>query len=125
MSATDYLKKRGHTYYVRIQIPPPLWPAAGGKREFIKTLKTGDLTEANRRKHAYIAAFNRKIEGLPTRRYTDAEVRKALAERGVDGVLLITVRRQRRGLGGMGRLSARLPLRNKRTGWPSTVSMDG
>jgi hypothetical protein len=27
----------------------------------------------------------------PTRRYTDAEVRKALAERGVDGVLLTTV----------------------------------
>jgi hypothetical protein len=27
----------------------------------------------------------------PTRRYTDAEVRKALAARGVDGVLLITV----------------------------------
>lgn len=27
----------------------------------------------------------------PTRKYTDAEVRKALAERGVDGVLLITV----------------------------------
>jgi hypothetical protein len=27
----------------------------------------------------------------PTRRYTDPEVRKALAERGVDGVLLITV----------------------------------
>jgi hypothetical protein len=27
----------------------------------------------------------------PTRHYTDAEVRKALAERGVDGVLLITV----------------------------------
>jgi hypothetical protein len=27
----------------------------------------------------------------PTRNYTDAEVRKALAERGVDGVLLITV----------------------------------
>jgi hypothetical protein len=27
----------------------------------------------------------------PTRTYTDAEVRKALAERGIDGVLLITV----------------------------------
>ena len=27
----------------------------------------------------------------PTRTYSDAEVRKALAERGVDGVLLITV----------------------------------
>lgn len=27
----------------------------------------------------------------PTRHYTNAEVRKALAERGVDGVLLITV----------------------------------
>jgi integrase len=64
MAPTDYLKLRGRTYYVRVQIPPHLWKAAGGKREFIKTLKTSDLNEANRRKHPYIAAFTRQIAAL-------------------------------------------------------------
>lgn len=63
-SPTDYLKLRGRTYYVRVQIPPHLWKAAGGKREFIKTLKTGDLNEANRRKHPYVAAFKQQINAL-------------------------------------------------------------
>jgi integrase len=64
MALTDYLKLRGRTYYVRVQIPPHLWKAAGGKREFIKTLKTGDHNEANRRKHAYVAAFKQQITAL-------------------------------------------------------------
>jgi hypothetical protein len=42
------------------------------------------------RRHAVLAEDALTILP-PTRRYTDAEVRKALAERGVDGVLLITV----------------------------------
>ena len=42
------------------------------------------------RKHAVLAEDALSILP-PTRRYTDAEVRKALAERTVDGVLLITV----------------------------------
>jgi integrase len=64
MALTDYLKLRGRTYHVRVQIPPHLWKAAGGKREFIKTLKTGDHNEANRRKHAYVAAFKQQITAL-------------------------------------------------------------
>lgn len=64
MAPTDYLKLRGRTYYVRVQIPPHLWKAAGGKREFIKTLKTGDLSAANRRKHPYIASFTQQIAAL-------------------------------------------------------------
>jgi hypothetical protein len=47
-----------------VQIPPHLWKVAGGKREFIKTLKTGDHNEANRRKHAYVAAFKQQITAL-------------------------------------------------------------
>jgi integrase len=62
--ALTYLKLRGHTWYVRVQIPPHLWKAAGGKREFVKTLKTGDLSEANRRKHPYVAAFQQQIRAL-------------------------------------------------------------
>jgi hypothetical protein len=38
--------------------------AAGGKREYVKTLKTGDLNEANRLKYAHVAAFKRQIEAL-------------------------------------------------------------
>jgi hypothetical protein len=63
-SPIDYLKLRGRTYYVRVQIPQHLWKAAGGKREFIKTLKTSDLSEANRRKRPYIAAFTQQITAL-------------------------------------------------------------
>jgi integrase len=64
MAPTDYLKLRGHTWYVRVQIPPHLWKAAGGKREYVKTLKTGDLSEANRRKPPYVAAFMQRIRAL-------------------------------------------------------------
>jgi integrase len=64
MALTDYLKLRGRTWYVRVQIPPHLWASAGGKREFVKTLKTRDLSEANRLKHAHVAAFHRRIKSL-------------------------------------------------------------
>ena len=64
MATTDYLKRRGQVWFVRVQIPKHLWKAAGGKREYVKTLKTGDLNEANRLKYAHVAAFKRKIETL-------------------------------------------------------------
>jgi hypothetical protein len=64
MAPTDYLKLRGRTYYVRVQIPKNLWAAAGGKREYVQTLKTGDLNAANRLKHAYIAVFQSRIRAL-------------------------------------------------------------
>jgi site-specific recombinase XerD len=64
MALTDYLKLRGRTYYVRVQIPPRLRAIAGGKREFVKTLKTGDLREANKLKHAHVASFQGRIRAL-------------------------------------------------------------
>src|SRR5262245_36903082 len=64
MALTDYLKRRGQTWYVRVQIPPHLWAAAGGKREYVKTLKTRDLQQAASFKHAHVAALKRKIEAL-------------------------------------------------------------
>ena len=64
MGARDYLKLRGHIWYVQVSIPAPLHKAAGGKSEYIKSLKTGDLGEANRRKHPYVAAFKQKIAAL-------------------------------------------------------------
>ena len=64
MAPTEYLKRRGQTWFVRVQIPEHLWKAAGGRREYVKTLKTGDLNEANRRKHPYVAAFKQQINAL-------------------------------------------------------------
>lgn len=83
MALTDYLKLRGHAWFVRVQIPPHLWTAAGGKREYIKTLKTGDLNEANRRKHAYVAAFKGQIAALERRKPNELSelYEKALAWR--------------------------------------------
>jgi integrase len=64
MVTTEYLKRRGQTWFVRVQISAHLWKAAGGRREYVKTLKTGDLSEANRRKHPYVAAFKQQINAL-------------------------------------------------------------
>jgi integrase len=73
MAPSDYLKQRGQTWFVRVQIPKHLWEAAGGKREYVRTLKTRDRNEANRLKHAHIAALKRRIEALEkTRRPSDA-----------------------------------------------------
>jgi integrase len=60
----DYLKLRARTFYVQVSIPPRLRKASGGKSEYIKSLKTGDLNEANKRKHPYIAAFKARLAAL-------------------------------------------------------------
>jgi len=64
MARTDYLKRRHHAWYVRVQIPKDLWTAAGGKREFIRALGTRDLDEAILRKHGHVAEFKRRIKQL-------------------------------------------------------------
>ena len=61
---TDYLIKRGHTWFVQVQIPAHLRKAAGGRFSYVKTLKTRDLSEANKRKYHYIAAYKQRIAGL-------------------------------------------------------------
>ena len=72
MGTTDYLKRRGQTWFVRVQIPKHSWKAAGGRREYVKTLKTHDLNKANKLKHAHVAAFKRKIEALQRGKPNDA-----------------------------------------------------
>jgi integrase len=69
-ASDDYLKLRGRTYYVRVQIPQHLW-AAAGRREYVKTLKTRDYNEANRRKHSHIAVFQQRIKGLERQKPDD------------------------------------------------------
>jgi integrase len=72
MTQTDpYLKWRGGTASVRVQIPKRLWSVTG-KREFVKALGTGDRQEANRLKHGYVAAFFREIEALKRGKPNDA-----------------------------------------------------
>jgi integrase len=53
---------------VRVQIPPHLQAAARGQREYVKTLKTGDVNAANRLKYPYVAAFKAKIAALERRK---------------------------------------------------------
>ena len=63
MSRNQYLKMQGNTWHVLVQVPARLRKAAGCWA-YIKTLGTGDVNEANRLKHAYVAKFKRKIEAL-------------------------------------------------------------
>ena len=67
MAPTDYLKRRGHTWYVQVSIPARLRKAAGGKSEYIRSLKASDLNEANRLKHAHVAAFKHRSCALSAR----------------------------------------------------------
>jgi len=67
----QYLKWRGGTASVRVQIPKGLWRVAG-KREFVKALGTGDRQEANRLKHGYVAAYFREIAALKRGKPDDA-----------------------------------------------------
>jgi integrase len=76
---TDYLIKRGHTWFVQVQIPAHLRKAAGGRFSFVKTLKTRDLSEANKRKHHYIAVYRQRIAALE-RQTTGSEPPAAAAE---------------------------------------------
>jgi integrase len=70
MSRNQYLKKQGNTWHVLVQVPARLRKAAGCWA-FIKTLGTGDVNEANRLKHACVAAFKRKIAALERGQNTD------------------------------------------------------
>ncbi len=95
MARTDYLKLRGQTWYVQVQIPKHLRGAAGGKSEYIKSLRTRDPNEANRLKHAYVAVFKGQIAALERHKPVtlDPVVEKALAfrdalERHKDDVLV-------------------------------------
>jgi integrase len=68
MAPKDYLKLRGRTWYIQVSIPARLRKAAGGKSEYVKSLKTRDLNEAERRKHSYVAAFKRRLASLEHRK---------------------------------------------------------
>lgn len=60
MDKTNLLK-RGHVWCVRVAIPRHLQDTLG-KREYVRSLKTTSLAEANKRKPAVIAEFRKLIE---------------------------------------------------------------
>jgi hypothetical protein len=57
---TTHLKKRRQTWYARHTIPPSLQGVLG-RSEFVRSLKTRDLREANQRKYAVLAQMQREI----------------------------------------------------------------
>ena len=69
LTSTEYLIRRYRTWYVRVQLPKRLWAAAEGRREFVKSLETQDLSVANSRKHAHIAEYKRQIRNLEEARH--------------------------------------------------------
>lgn len=56
----EYLRKRGHSWYAALAVPKELRETFGTDR-FVKALDTRDVTEANRRKHAVIAEWQRQL----------------------------------------------------------------
>lgn len=59
----SYLERKHNTWVVVVQVPKEL-QAAAGRLKFKKSLKTSDLAQANRQKHAHIGAFKQKIEEI-------------------------------------------------------------
>src|SRR5688572_10707466 len=54
--STSYLKKRKQGWYVQVAVPREL-QALLGKSPIMRSLRTRDLVEANRRKHEVIAGI--------------------------------------------------------------------
>lgn len=57
---TDGLKLHKRTWYARLRVPVTLRPLVG-KSEYIRTLKTRDIGEANRRKFAVLAELQAEL----------------------------------------------------------------
>ena len=66
---------------MRVQIPPRLWAAANGRREFVKSLRTADIYEANRLKASYVAEFQRQITALE---YLRADPRAEVIQKALE-----------------------------------------
>ncbi len=82
---TTHLKRRRQTWYARHTIPPSLQGVLG-RSEFVRSLKTRDLREANHRKHAVLAEMQREI--------TQAAFRATLPDGSVEYVLGVAKRQR-------------------------------
>jgi integrase len=86
---TSNLKRRKLTWYVRLGVPPALQTTIG-KTEIVRTLKTRDLREANRRKHAVLAAMHEELSRATaeaTLPKTSAEYVLSVAKAAREGML--------------------------------------
>src|SRR4051812_40125304 len=72
MAANDYLVKKGNVWHVEVNMPPRLRKKGLKPARFRKALGP-NLAEANRTKHAHIAAFKATIARLEAEH--DPEVR--------------------------------------------------
>lgn len=57
------LKKRGHSWYARLVIPPSM-RASAGKSELVRALGTRDLREANRLKHRVLTELQQELSRI-------------------------------------------------------------
>src|SRR6056297_2048971 len=57
----SYLEKQRNTYFAVMKIPADVRQYFQGKTRFSTTLKTGNLSEANRRKWQFIEAWKEQI----------------------------------------------------------------
>lgn len=61
MAVTTHLKKRGETWYARLAVPRSLKEKVG-RSEYLRSLRTSSVTEANRLKHAALAQLQKEME---------------------------------------------------------------
>lgn len=58
---TSNLRRRGQTWYARLSVPRALQKQLG-REEFVRSLRTRDLAEANRRKHAVLSELQEELQ---------------------------------------------------------------
>lgn len=85
----QHLKLRGHTWYARLAIPTKL-QSVFGKSEIVRSLKTRDLREAQRKKHAVLAELQREL--------TQAELTAVLPNKDSVGYIMEIAKGQRRAM---------------------------
>jgi integrase len=85
---TQHLKQRGRTWYARLTVPLKLQSVLG-KTDIVRSLKTRDLREANRKKHAVLAELQREL--------TQAELSTMLPKDSA-GYIIEVAKGQRRAL---------------------------
>ncbi|WP_296940045.1 DUF6538 domain-containing protein [uncultured Marivita sp.] len=74
----SYLEKQRNTYFAVMKIPADVRPYFQGKTRFSTTLKTGNLSEANRRKWHFIEVWKEQV--ALARRTKTGTVPESIAE---------------------------------------------
>lgn len=86
---TSHLKLKRRVWFARLIVPPRLRSTVG-RTELLKTLKTRDIQEANRRKHEVLAELQREL--------TQAELTNVLPNKDSVGYIMEIAKGQRRAM---------------------------